>query len=53
VALGRVRFRAWQGASALNRHHMLFAWLSLFSVAFADLYVWLVASGWISDLRIL
>jgi hypothetical protein len=53
VALGRVRFRAWQGASALNRHHMLFAWLSLFSVAFADLYVWLVASGWISDLLIL
>ena len=30
---------------------MLFAWLSLFSVGFADFYVWMVASGRISDLR--
>jgi hypothetical protein len=30
---------------------MLFAWLSLFSVGFADFYVWMVASGRIIDLR--
>jgi hypothetical protein len=53
VALGQARYQAWRGASALNRHHMLFAWLSLFSVGFADFYVWMVASGRITDLRIL
>jgi len=53
VALGNVRFQAWRGASALNRYHMLFAWLSLFSVGFADFYVWMVATGRIADLRLL
>jgi hypothetical protein len=53
VALGQARHQAWRGASALNKHHMLFAWLSLFSVGFADFYVWMVASGRITDLRIL
>ncbi len=31
------RHTAWRGASFLNEHHMLFAWLSLFSVGLADL----------------
>ena len=53
VALGQARYQAWRGASALNRYHMLFAWMSLFSVGFADFYVWMVASGRIDDLRIL
>jgi hypothetical protein len=53
VALGNVRYQAWRGASALNRYHMLFAWLSLFSVGFADFYVWMVASGRIADVRLL
>jgi hypothetical protein len=53
VALGQARYHAWRGASALNEHHMLFAWMSLFSVAFADFYVWMVASGRIADPRIL
>ncbi len=53
VALGNVRLQAWTWASALNKHHMLFAWLSLFSVGFADFYVWMVASGRIADLRLL
>jgi len=53
AALGQARHQAWRGASALNEHHMLFAWLSLFSVGFADFYVWMVASGRIADLRIL
>jgi hypothetical protein len=30
---------------------MLWAWVSLFSVAFADFYVWMVASGRITDFR--
>jgi hypothetical protein len=40
-------------SSALNRRHQLFAWLSLFSVAFADLYVRLGSMGIISDARLL
>jgi hypothetical protein len=53
VALGNFRQRAWTWASALNANHMLFAWLSLFSVGFADFYVWMVASGRITDWRII
>jgi hypothetical protein len=53
VAFGHARYGAWRAASALNKHHMLFAWLSLFSVAFADFYVWMVASGRFTDLRLL
>jgi hypothetical protein len=37
----------------LNERHALFAWISLFGVALADLYVRLVASGIISDPRII
>ncbi len=39
-------------ASCLNRKHMLWAWLSLFWVAFSDVYVRLVAMGAWSDVRI-
>lgn len=39
--------------TGLNKKHMYFAWLSLFSVMFADLYVRLVAMGVWHDLRIL
>lgn len=53
VALGQARFKAWSWASALNARHMLFAWLSLFSVGFADFYVWMIASGHWTDLRLL
>jgi hypothetical protein len=49
--LGKLRFRLWSWASALNRDHMLWAWASLFAVGFADFYVWMVASGTIRDLR--
>jgi len=38
--------------SSLNRRHMLFAWCSLFGVAFADVYVRLVSMGVIHDWRI-
>jgi hypothetical protein len=39
--------------SGLNRRHMAFAWCSLFSVAFADVYVRLLAMGIWSDWRLL
>jgi len=52
-AVNRVRHGAWKRASALNEHHMLFAWLSFVTVCSADLYVRLVASGVIHDPRLL
>jgi hypothetical protein len=53
VKFGGTRHSTWKNLSFLNEHHMLFAWMSLFSVGFADFYVRLVASGAIRDLRIL
>jgi hypothetical protein len=52
VAMGQARYKLWRGASALNRHHMFWAWTSLFAVAFADFYVWMSASGVWVDPRI-
>ena len=46
-----VRYRMWTWVSRLNARHALFAWLSLFSVAFADLYVLLLSTGTITDPR--
>ncbi len=53
VAFGSARHGAFKRLTSLNEHHMLFAWLSLFSVGLADLYIRLVASGTIHDLRLL
>jgi hypothetical protein len=44
---------AWRWVSRLTERHMLFAWMSLFSVGLADLYVRSVACGAIRDLRLL
>jgi len=49
VAMGNARHKAWKGVSLLNRKHMLWAWLSLFMVGFADFYVWMVARGTFTD----
>jgi len=45
--------RAYGGVSRLNRRHHLWAWMSLFGVAFADVYVRLLSMGVWSDLRLL
>jgi hypothetical protein len=49
-AIGRMPYRC---VSCLNRRHMVWAWLSLFSVGFADLYVRMLALGVWTDVRIL
>src|SRR3954454_21404728 len=46
-----VRYKLWTWVSKINHHHARYAWLSLFSVAFADLYVLLLSSGAFSDPR--
>jgi len=48
-----VRCAAYNACSSLNRRHMLFAWLSLFFVGFADVYVRLCSMGIWTDWRII
>ena len=45
--------QAYACSTALNYKHQLFAWCSLFSVAFSDLYIRLCSMGIWSDLRLL
>jgi hypothetical protein len=52
LSKSHTREQAYTCVTCLNRRHMLFAWLSLFSVMFADLYVRLCALGIWSDWRI-
>ncbi|OON81336.1 hypothetical protein [Streptomyces tsukubensis] len=47
-----VRYRLWGWVGKLNAHHMGLAWASLISVALADFYVYLVASGAFDDPRL-
>jgi hypothetical protein len=47
-----VRYWVWSQVSKLNARHGLFAFVSMYSIVIADLYVWLVSSGTIDDLRI-
>jgi hypothetical protein len=53
AAFGRPRHSVWEWITALNERHMLFAWMSLISVASADLYIRLVSCGAISDVRLI
>jgi hypothetical protein len=45
--------RTYACVSCLNRRHMVWAWCSLFSVGFSDLYVRLCSMGVWSDVRII
>jgi hypothetical protein len=53
VSRHAVRAPAYRCVSCLNRRHMVWAWCSLFSVAFADVYVRLCSMGIWADWRIL
>jgi len=44
-----LRRRVWARLSVLNRHHMFFAWASLLWIMATDFYIWLVASGHLTD----
>jgi hypothetical protein len=48
----RTRHRLWLGVSVLNLRHMEWAWISLVTVASADLYIRLAAYGVFHDPRI-
>jgi hypothetical protein len=45
------RYKAWQLISGLNEKHMEYAWVSLVWVGLTDLYVRLLATGAIYDVR--
>jgi hypothetical protein len=47
-----IKLACYSCVTGLNKKHMYFAWTSLFSVMFADLYVRMVAMGIWSDWRI-
>lgn len=53
TAFNKTRHGAWKKASWLNEHHMLYAWISLITVGFADFYIRMVASHMITDFRLL
>ena len=46
-----IRYRLWTWVSRLNESHGTWAWYSLFSVAVVDLYIFLLATGTIQDVR--
>jgi hypothetical protein len=44
-----LRYRLWTAVSKLNQKHAQWAWVSLFSVALTDLYIYLLATGAFDD----
>jgi hypothetical protein len=53
VSKSPMRHTCYNCSSALNGRHMLFAWMSLFSVALSDVYVRLCSMGIITDTRLI
>jgi hypothetical protein len=53
VSKSPICHRTYNCVSCLNARHMLWAWLSLCSVMFADLYVRLCSMGLWRDIRVL
>ena len=47
-----VRYRAWTVVSRLNTRHMELAWITLGTLMLTDAYIALVASGALTDLRL-
>jgi hypothetical protein len=47
-----IRYAAWGWVSKLNARHMQFAWVTLGSLVVTDLYIALVSSGTLTDLRL-
>ena len=45
----RIRYTLWQRLTDFNRNHMWWAWTSLITVTFADMYVRMLQAGWFPD----
>jgi hypothetical protein len=48
----RPQFGLWKLVTKLNEHHMLWAWLSLFSVGLTDFYIRCLSAGLLTDYRL-
>ncbi|MHB8584543.1 MAG: succinate dehydrogenase [Thermoplasmatota archaeon] len=48
----RLRHNVWGRVTMLNQRHMMWAWLSLFSVALTDVIVRLLVLGYIHDVKV-
>jgi hypothetical protein len=48
-ARNRARYGVWKRVSRLNLNHNFWAWASLISVVIADVYIRMLAVGWIAD----
>jgi hypothetical protein len=46
-----IRYRWWLLVSRLNTRHMLWAWITLGTLAVTDAYVMAVSAGWFTDIR--
>jgi hypothetical protein len=53
ATLGRLRHSLWKLVTVLNERHMAFAWASLFSVGLTDFYIRMLATGQLTDMRLL
>ncbi|MBM4069943.1 MAG: succinate dehydrogenase [Planctomycetes bacterium] len=53
IAKLRPSYKLWRFSTLFNENHMQWAWLSLFSVGFTDVYIRMCALGIWTDLRIL
>jgi hypothetical protein len=53
VNFGKARHTGWRGLTFLNERHMLWAWLSLFSVGLTDFYIRCLSTGAITDIRLI
>jgi hypothetical protein len=53
TTFGPVQHTTWRWVSYLNERHMLWAWMSLFSVGLTDLYIRLLSAGVLKDIRLL
>ncbi|HAW10665.1 MAG TPA: hypothetical protein DCX12_06315 [Chloroflexi bacterium] len=42
---GQARFRLWKTVTVFNGHHALWAWVSMFSVVAAEVYIRLLQAG--------
>ena len=49
----RLGYKLWRWSSLFNEHHMEWAWISLFTVGFTDLYIRMCSMGIWTDLRII
>jgi hypothetical protein len=53
IAKLKTGYKLWRISTLFNEHHMEWAWISLFTVGFTDVYIRLCSMGIISDLRII